>query len=511
MRGMRVIRIQGREKTKGDKKGAAEGDRTWDQMDTDGSRRGLVQIDANEGKESSTQPGTKGKQEAIAEKALMLLESRGFSVWFVGGCVRDLLLGKRASDMDIATSATPSQIKEVFSLWPVVETGIRHGTVTVFMDGVPLEITTYRVDGTYSDGRRPDQVRFTDKIEEDLKRRDFTINAMAYHPNRGICDPFGGQRDLQDGLIRCVLEPQKRFCEDGLRILRGLRFAARFGFQIEEKTGIAMKEQKDLLRSISAERIYSEFTKLIVAEKAGEVLRRYVDVLGVCFPELLAMKGFLQKNPHHKYDVLEHSIQAMENIRKEGAEDAEETLAYLKLAALFHDVGKPITYTEDQKGIGHFYGHAKESVVLTEAVLVRLKVEKELRERILCLIRYHDAKIEPEERFIKRWMRKLGTDGFFDLLALQQADDEARGVRTYERTKRREGIRKRAYLILEEGSCFSLKDLAIDGRDLLDLGISQGPEIGKLLDLALEAVMDGKKENKKDELLSYVLESLTKN
>ena len=320
-----------------------------------------------------------------AAKALALLLAAGYEAWIVGGCVRDALLGLPPKDYDLTTSALPEETQRVFAAYPRIETGLRHGTVTVLLEGEPLEITTYRVDGAYSDARHPDGVTFTRSLRQDAARRDFTINAMAYAPGQGLQDFFGGQADLAQGTIRAVGRAETRFHEDALRILRALRFASVLDFTLEAETHQAALACAPLLAAISPERVFSELGKLLCGKAAGRVLRTYPQVLGAVVPEILPMVGFDQRNAHHCYDVWTHTAVAVDHVPPE---------LPLRLAMLFHDIGKPDTFSLGEDGQGHFYGHARRSVEQAEAILTRLRAPRQVRETVLLLVRYHDAVLE---------------------------------------------------------------------------------------------------------------------
>lgn len=428
----------------------------------------------------------------LIELSIHLLEEAGFEAYLVGGCVRDHLLGKKPTDIDITTNATPDQMFLVFRDYNIIGTGLKHGTVTVVMEGVPIEITTYRTDGVYTDNRRPDQVRFTGDLREDLSRRDFTINAMAYDPRKKkLIDPFGGEEDLKNRQIHCVGEAQLRFEEDGLRILRALRFASVLDFEIGAETKSAILEKKELLKNISVERILIELKKLLMGNNAGRVLLDYVNVIGVVIPELLPMRGFAQNNPAHVYDVLEHTAAVVNN-----APQKED----IRLAALFHDIGKPKSYSEDEKGVGHFYGHERESAHIAEDVLRRLKSDRLTKTRVHKLVMFHGLDIQENRRHVKRWLRKLGPALLSDIMLLKRADNLAQNlsvVNNQERLKKIQGLIKE---ITESEDCFSLADLALNGKDLVELGITEGPEIGKTLNWLLGKVIEGNVPNNKEAL-----------
>lgn len=443
---------------------------------------------------------------AEAAMAVAFLEEEGYEAYMVGGCVRDRLMGKRPHDVDIATDALPEETKDVFLSrgYGVSATGIKHGTVTVIVDEIPMEITTYRVDGIYTDHRRPERVSFTANIEEDLARRDFTINALAWSPYRGMVDAFGGRKDLEQRVVRCVGNPAARFREDALRILRAMRFAATLGFEIEADTASAIFSEKDLLLEISAERIFSELKKLIAGKNAAAILLQYVDVLAVAIPELFPMKGFQQNNPHHIYDVWTHSVLVLDNVNRiaESPGIAGAAPDYLRLAALLHDMGKPSCYSMDQKGVGHFYGHGKKGVEMAREILLRLRADTFTRERVMLLIQYHDTPIKVDKRAIKRWLSSLGTKVFYELLMLKRADNMAQNRELFDRQPQYLGILKMTEELLAAEECFSLSDLAIDGSDLLKAGVVQGPQIGRLLGLLLAAVINGEVDNSRKSLLA---------
>ena len=433
-----------------------------------------------------------------AALALERLEAAGFEAYVVGGAVRDLLRGAQVHDWDIATSALPEETKAVFSGFPVIEAGLKHGTVTVLLDGLPLEITTYRVDGPYSDGRRPDSVSFTPNLREDLARRDFTVNAMAYHPRRGLVDPFGGAEDLRAGLIRCVGGPDRRFKEDALRLLRALRFAAVFGMEIEENTAAALHRNRALLGHVAAERVYAELTRLLCGPNARSILEGYADVLSVPIPEIAPLVGFDQRNPHHCYDAWGHTAAVVHAALPESA---------LRWAALFHDVGKPTCFTLSPDGVGHFYGHGAKSRELAGAIMTRLKFDSATRERVLFLVEHHDDHLQPTERAVKRAIQQFGVHDLMQLISLFRADAMGHSPDT---------ARKRLAIcdLLEEltgklagdGDRFTVKDLAVRGGDLLALGY-EGPALGAALDALVEAVVFEGLENKKEVLLDFLANS----
>ncbi len=432
--------------------------------------------------------------DARAIAVLNKLKSFNHEAFLVGGCVRDFLRNVAPHDYDITTSALPEETLNLFSDVKTVTTGLQHGTVTVLWDGLSVEVTTYRVDGAYTDGRRPDGVCFTQSLTEDLARRDFTVNAMAWAPDAGIVDPFDGQNDLSAGILRCVEDPSERFREDGLRILRALRFSATMGFPLESQTKSALRNLKDNLLSVSAERILEEFTKLLCGAHAGDVLLEFPDVIGVFLPELLPTVGFDQKNFHHLYPLYTHLIHAVEQVAP---------TPHLRWAALLHDVGKPDCFSLDEAGVGHFFGHAKRSAEAADGILQRLRASNDLRERVVNLIRHHDAPIDLTPAAVRRKLNKLGESGFFDLISLMRADNLALAPEFHFRQDSYGPLESLAREILSEKQCFSLRDLAVKGNDLIKLGY-EGKEIGEKLQFLLDAVLDGTAPNEKSALLSLL-------
>lgn len=426
-----------------------------------------------------------------AAKALALLQAAGYEAWIVGGCVRDALLGLPPKDYDLTTSALPEETQRVFAAYPRIETGLRHGTVTVLLEGEPLEITTYRVDGAYSDARHPDEVTFTRSLREDAARRDFTINAMAYAPGAGLQDFFGGREDLARGLIRAVGTAEQRFREDALRILRALRFASVLDFTLEAETHQAALACAPLLAAVSAERVSGELGKLLCGKAAGRVLRDYPDVLGVVLPEILPMVGLDHRNPHHCYDVWTHTTVAVDHVPPE---------LPLRLAMLLHDIGKPDTFSLGEDGQGHFYGHPRRSVELAEGILSRLRFPRRTRERVLTLVRYHDAVLEESPQRVRRWLNKLGPEVFFDLLAIQGGDAAAQAPAYCTRLDHLRRLETLARQVLDQAPCLTVRDLAVGGEDLLALGY-RGPAIGRALRALLDQVLLETVSNEKNALL----------
>ena len=436
----------------------------------------------------------------LSDAAKMLLEQlnhNGYEAFVVGGCVRDMLMGILPHDYDITTSATPDEVKSVFSSYHVIETGLKHGTVTVMANGEPVEITTYRIESTYSDSRHPDGVIFTRSLIEDLARRDFTVNAIAYNPTVGIIDPFDGQKDIQKKLLRCVGTPSERFSEDALRILRLLRFASVLGFEIETETADAAFSLKEKLVCVSAERVQMELCKLLCGKGAGKILTEYCEILSAVIPELLPMKDFDQKNPHHVYDILTHTAKAV---------DAVPTEKTIRLAALFHDIGKPSVFSLDTGGVGHFYNHASVGYQMTEEILNRLKFDNATKNTVVRLVKWHDIQIEANEKSVKRALGKMTPEFFFMLIALKRADNLAQNPLYSDRQAYYDQLEALAKEILARQDCFSMKDLAVNGCDLMAIGIPSGKTMGLILKRLLDEVINEQLPNEKDLLLQRASE-----
>lgn len=431
----------------------------------------------------------------LPEKAALLisqLESHGHEAFIVGGCVRDGLLGRAPNDWDICTSASPEEMKRCFSNFRVIETGLKHGTLTVLAEGEPFEITTYRIDGEYSDSRHPDQVLFTSDLREDLSRRDFTINAMAWHPQTGLVDPFGGARDLKRGSIRCVGKPEKRFREDALRIMRAVRFAGQLGFRVDAETERALYQCCSLLDKIAAERMRMELDKLLCGLAAEKSLRDYREIIAHFIPEIRPMFGLDQKNRHHIYTVWEHTLRAVSQIPDK---------PLLRLCAFFHDIGKPGSMTVDEDGCGHFYQHEILSEGLAGQAMKRLKYDNDTRETVLAVIRSHSVVFRPDSKQARRLLGKLGEERLRLLIELELADVKSQNpLYREERVANIAAFREKMEEVLAEEQCFSLRHLAINGKDLLYLGIPQGPEIGRILNVLLEQVVEEALPNEPDAL-----------
>lgn len=422
--------------------------------------------------------------------AMERLNASGCDCYVVGGCVRDSLRGVPPHDWDLATSALPEQIKAVFSQQKTIDIGIAHGTVAVVFPSGALEITTYRIEGSYGDFRHPDSVTFTPDIRTDLARRDFTVNAMAYHPEFGFVDPFGGRDDLRAGILRCVGEPARRFEEDALRILRAVRFSSALGFRLEGKTDLAVRSLRGNLRKISAERIREELTKLLMGDHVCEVLNLYSDVISAVIPELGPCIGFEQRNLHHCRDVWGHTAESVAHSVPDPA---------IRWTMLLHDVGKPNTFTL-KDGIGHFYGHEKRSAEMAEWILKRFKFDTHTLTRIVTLIRSHMLLTEPTEKAVKRRLNQLGPELFLDLLNVMRADTMGLAPEYHGRTAEIDRLEEIARRVIAENQCFSLRDLAVNGNDMLSLGLN-GREVGAMLQSLLELVIGGACQNERQELL----------
>lgn len=403
-----------------------------------------------------------------------------------------MLMGLASSDIDITTSAVPEEITEVFKEYKTVPTGISHGTVTVIINGEPLEVTAFRSDGDYGDHRHPSSVTFSKSLEDDLCRRDFTVNAMAYSEDGGVIDLFGGREDLKNRVIRAVGDPKRRFEEDALRILRALRFASQKDFTIEKNTSDAIRECLPLIKHVSSERVFTELKKLLVGKGVLRVLLEYPDIMCEIIPELTKSVGFEQHNPHHVYDVYSHIAHAVAHCPSE---------VDVRIAALLHDVGKPDTFSL-KDGVGHFYGHTDASLVHAEKALERLKCDNVTKKTVLTLIKYHDGVIEPTEKAVKRALNKLGEEMLEKLLCLKAADNLAQNESCHGRLETYDEIRRIVKEINERNECFSVKSLAVNGDDLIALGIPRGRQIGQVLDALLSEVMDGSLENEKETLLA---------
>jgi len=434
---------------------------------------------------------------------LRRLKESGFSAYAVGGCVRDSLLGREPHDWDICTSALPEDMQRVFRDLHTVETGLKHGTLTVVVDHAPYEVTTFRVDGDYTDHRHPDSVKFVDSLREDLARRDFTVNAMAWSPDTGLADPFGGRQDLADGFIRCVGIPEQRFDEDALRILRALRFASVYDFAIEPATSDALRKKVPDLDRVAGERIREELLKLLCGKAAGRILRDYPEVLARVIPEIRPMIGYDQQNHHHSYDLWEHTIRGIEGVPADPV---------LRLTMLLHDTGKPAVRTTDEKGEGHYFGHPKVSEQIARKTAEKLRLDNAFRDRLCLLVLHHDiplrtqgGEINTDRSFLLRRLNRFGETDLRALFIIHRSDRIATGYTTAEREDARLRDRMEALdALLAEEPCFTLKNLAVNGRDLVSAGL-KGKAVGEALQFLLEAVMDGKVPNERSALLAHLM------
>ena len=409
--------------------------------------------------------------------------------------MRDSLLGREPADWDLATSALPEQTEAALAGYRLVETGLKHGTVTALTDGGPVEITTFRTDGAYHDGRHPDRVAFVPSLEEDLARRDFTVNAMALAPDGTVIDLYGGQADLAAGLIRCVGEPSRRFGEDALRILRALRFASKLDFAIEPETARRALADRALLDRVSRERVMAELSGILTGPGAGRVLRQYGPVIFQVIPELAPQAGFDQKNPNHIHDIWTHTTMAV---------DAVEADPVLRLTMLLHDVGKPPCFFTDEKGVGHFYGHARIGAQMADDILLRLRCSGEMRRQVVTFITWHDIEPPGTKKAMARLAAKLGEDTVRRLIQCWRADSADRAPAVRERNLAVIAWSEQALeqALAGEERCFSLRDLAVDGRDIMALGVPEGPAVGRVLKALFGRVLDGEVANRREELLA---------
>lgn len=427
----------------------------------------------------------------IAEM-IAALEKAGFAAYVVGGCVRDACLGLSPQDYDLCTSALPEQTEAVFRNRRLVLAGKKHGTVGVVTENGVVEITTFRTEGSYGDNRHPDWVRFVTDVESDLARRDFTINAMAWSPKRGYADPFGGGEDLEKGILRAVGDPEKRFQEDSLRILRGVRFAVCYGLTVDPATEKAMRSQAHLMDNLARERVFEELCKLLPLVTA-EDLKHFAPILAAVIPELKPMIGFDQRSPHHAYDLYTHVAGVVAGVPAD---------LPLRWAALLHDIGKVPTFTVDETGRGHFYDHAARGAEMADAILRRLKAPNALREQVVLLIEKHMLWLVPEKKQLRRQIGRLGLGTVYQILSLQQADNSSKGTAQSGENDKYIQILDVLEEIRSEDGCLSLKDLAVNGNDLVRIGFS-GRAIGLMLNWLLEQVMEETLPNERDVLLAW--------
>mgnify|MGYP004473195231 FL=1 len=432
-----------------------------------------------------------------AEKILQTLDEHGYEAYVVGGCVRDSVLGRDPHDWDITTSASPEQVKEIFDR--TIDTGIEHGTVTVMIDREGYEVTTYRIDGEYEDGRHPKEVCFTSSLEEDLKRRDFTMNAMAYNPSKGLVDLFGGMDDMENHVIRCVGDPMERFQEDALRIMRAVRFSAQLGFAIDDSTRQAITALAPNLKYVSAERIQAELVKLLASPHPDYFRVAYeTGITREFLPEFDACMETEQNTPHHCYTVGEHILHSTLNVPADKV---------LRLTMLFHDIAKPLMKTTDENGCDHFKKHAEKGETVVKGILRRLKFDNDTIDKVTRLVRWHDERPEPSMKAVRRAVNRIGEDIFPMYLVVRKADLLAQS--TYRREEKLEHLMKieECYnQIREEAQCVSMKSLAVSGRDLIQAGFKPGPEMGQLLNRMLDHVLEVPEDNTKEKLMAFIKE-----
>ena len=438
------------------------------------------------------------------QEIMSVIREYGATSYVVGGCVRDSILGREPHDWDICTPALACELLVEFEErgYRVIPTGLQHGTITVHLNDNNYEITTFRRDGEYSDGRHPDTVEFTSDLIYDLERRDFTINAMAYNSEEGLVDPYCGYEDIQDRRIRCVGNPDDRFQEDGLRILRALRFALQLNFFIDGLTEKSMVDNKELINNISIERINAEFIKMIDAEYISSfMLYSYNRIISEFIPEIVPMVGFKQNNPYHYLDVFAHSCQVLTICRIYNAD------LITKLAAFFHDIGKPHCYQDDKNGIRHFKGHGKISADMTDVIMRRLKFDNDTRDKVVQLVYYHDASFEVGKKYVRRWLNKIGVDQFKRLLVLRRADIMGQSeLNRDERLQKLDTVKVCLEEVLKEKPAFSVKDLEIDGKDVMKyMLMAECPEVGYWLKHILKQVIDGHLQNNREDLIYYMI------
>ncbi|MBQ8826497.1 MAG: HD domain-containing protein [Oscillospiraceae bacterium] len=434
-------------------------------------------------------------------KLIEKLEDAGYEAFIVGGCVRDSILGKEPDDYDVTTSATPDEVKECLSEYHIIDTGIKHGTVTVIADDDYVEVTTFRVDGEYKDHRRPENVTFSGSLLDDLSRRDFTINAMAYNPKSGLIDEYDGQKDLFRRRIRCVGDPNKRFEEDALRIMRALRFSSCLGFDIDKDTSDAIHSKKALLAEVASERIAKELNRLITGRSPEKILVDYSDVINVFIPEIRSCIGFEQHSRYHVYDVWTHTAVAVEH----SGNDLD-----VRLALLLHDIAKPECCRFDEEGNGHFPNHERESAAVAESILKRLHYSNETIKCVTELIKYHYATPVDDKIVVKRLLSAVGPQYFFKLLEVMKGDSRAKQSFCFERVQILENMEKKANEIIDSKECINISQLDINGVDIMELG-ADGRQIGEILDRLLNMVIEGKCDNIKASLLEQAKVLLKKN
>ena len=427
---------------------------------------------------------------------ISMLESKGFQCYVVGGSVRDMLMGITPKDYDLTTNAKPEEILEIFREYKTFDNGIKHGTVSVIIEGEVFEITTYRIDGDYIDCRHPQNVEFTSSLKEDLSRRDFTVNAMAYNPKEGLIDYFEGKRDVEYKAIRCVGEADVRFKEDALRILRALRFASVYNFSIEYNTFNAILENKKLLNNISKERVSKEFSQILCGECCDYILRSFKDVVAVVIPEISSMFNFQQNNPNHNKTLWKHTVSSVKNIENDDV---------LRMTMLFHDIGKPMSQKIDDNGYSIYNGHERVGEAISREVLTRLKYPNNFIDTVSFLIRNHSLNIKADKVIIKKILKNMGEEKFCLLLKVQRADILAQS--SYKREEKLQNLCKVQELldeIIKNKECYSLETLNVSGSDLIHSGITEGKTIGETLNRLLNLVIEGKCSNTKEDLLNNI-------
>ena len=433
-----------------------------------------------------------------AATVLERLEHHGFEAYVVGGCVRDSLMGRTPKDWDVCTNALPDEVLRVFRKFHVIKTGLKHGTVTVMVDHQPVEVTTFRIDGAYTDNRHPDSVNFVSRVEEDLARRDFTINAMAYNPRRGLVDAFGGREDLDARAIRCVGEPDERFHEDGLRILRALRFAARYDFNIETETAHSIRRNRHLLSNVSAERIFTELKGILAGEGVLSMLLGFPEVFATIIPEIQPAIGFPQKNPYHCFDVWTHTAYAV------AAAPADVPL---RLVMLLHDLGKPARHSVGEDGRAHFYGHPETGAQMAKEILLRLKSDNATLERAVVLVREHDIVWPTTPAGMRRLIGRIGAENVRLLFDVRRADLAAHSEFAREKDA---GAIRAAYLLFEDvldsTPAFTVKDLPVNGADLMNLGMQPGPAMRRVLEQLLQEMQEETLPAERDSMLARARE-----
>lgn len=424
---------------------------------------------------------------------IKILNTHNYEAFIVGGCVRDSVIGLTPHDWDICTNAKPEEIKKCFENFNTFDSGIKHGTISVVLDGEVFEVTTYRIDGTYSDNRRPDSVTFTSDITQDLARRDFTINAMAYNEKRGLIDPYGGRNDLSDKIIKCVGNPDFRFNEDALRIIRALRFASVYNFEIDDETAKSIHKNADLLNNIAVERISVELNKLLSGNGAEKILNNYRDVIAVFIPEIKPMFDYNQHTKHHNRDLWHHITYAVKSI---------DNSPLLRMSMLLHDIGKPKACKRDGDGTCHFKGHPKYSAEMAETILRRLKYSNDFIETCITIIKYHDVRFSGSKCQLRHVMSAIGDKNVELLLKIQRADIMAQSDYKHKEKLEKLNLACKTYKeILADKDCFTLKQLKINGNDIKNLGVSEGIKIGKILKILLGLVIEDKIENEKSALI----------